>query len=98
MLHILSVNDFTDDFLYSLWSDASKRKGKSNSSSKGKILTNLFYEPSTRTSSSFYSAMSSCGGSVIPINNVQFSSVAKGESFEDTIKTIRTMNIQMKVK
>ena len=28
MLHILSVNDFTDDFLYSLWSDASKRKGK----------------------------------------------------------------------
>ena len=61
MLHILSVNDFTDDFLYSLWSDASKRKGKSNSSLKGKILTNLFYEPSTRTSSSFYSAMSSCG-------------------------------------
>ena len=92
MLHILSVNDFTDDFLYSLWSDASKRKGKSNSSLKGKILTNLFYEPSTRTSSSFYSAMSSCGGSVIPINNVQFSSVAKGESFEDTIKTMSQMS------
>ena len=92
MLHILSVNDLTDDFLFSLWSDASKRKGKSNSSLKGKVLTNLFYEPSTRTSSSFYSAMSSCGGSVIPINNVQFSSVAKGESFEDTIKTMSQMS------
>ena len=91
MLHILSVNDLTDDFLYSLWSDASKRKGKSNNSLKGKVLTNLFYEPSTRTSSSFYSAMSTCG-SVIPINNVQFSSVAKGESFEDTVMTMSAMS------
>ena len=92
MIHILSVNDLTDDFLYSLWSDASKRKGKSNNSLKGKVLTNLFYEPSTRTSSSFYSAMSTCGGSVIPINNVQFSSVAKGESFEDTVMTMSAMS------
>ena len=92
MLHILSVKDLTDDFLYSLWSDASKRKGKSNNSLKGKVLTNLFYEPSTRTSSSFYSAMSTCGGSVIPINNVQFSSVAKGESFEDTVMTMSAMS------
>jgi len=92
MLHILSVNDLTDDFLYSLWSDASKRKGKSNNSLNGKVLTNLFYEPSTRTSSSFYSAMSTCGGSVIPINNVQFSSVAKGESFEDTVMTMSAMS------
>src|SRR4030042_1364401 len=34
---------------------------------KGKILANLFYEPSTRTSSSFTSAMERLGGSVIPI-------------------------------
>ena len=92
MIHILCVNDLTDDFLYSLWSDASKRKGKSNNSLKGKVLTNLFYEPSTRSSSSFYSAMSTCGGSVIPINNVQFSSVAKGESFEDTVMTMSAMS------
>ena len=52
----------------------------------------MFYEPSTRTSSSFYSAMSTCGGSVIPINNVQFSSVAKGESFEDTVMTMSAMS------
>ena len=56
------------------------------------ILTNLFYEPSTRTSSSFYSAMVRQGGSVIPINNVKFSSAIKGESLEDTIITMGTMS------
>jgi aspartate carbamoyltransferase len=55
---------------------------------KGKILANLFYEPSTRTSSSFLSAMERLGGSVIPINEVTYSSVAKGESLPDTIRTL----------
>jgi aspartate carbamoyltransferase len=55
---------------------------------KGKILANLFYEPSTRTSSSFFSAMERLGGSVIPINEVHFSSVAKGESLPDTIRSL----------
>ena len=55
---------------------------------KGKILANLFYEPSTRTSSSFHAAMERLGGSVIPINNVKFSSVSKGESLADTIRTL----------
>ena len=55
---------------------------------KGKILTNLFYEPSTRTSSSFHAAMCKLGGDVIPINDVTYSSVAKGENLEDTIRTM----------
>jgi aspartate carbamoyltransferase len=57
---------------------------------KGKILANLFYEPSTRTSSSFLAAMERLGGSVIPINEVTYSSVAKGESLPDTIRTLET--------
>lgn len=57
---------------------------------KGKILANLFYEPSTRTSSSFLSAMERLGGSVIPINEVTYSSVAKGESLPDTVRTLQT--------
>jgi aspartate carbamoyltransferase catalytic subunit len=56
---------------------------------KGKILANLFYEPSTRTSSSFLSAMERLGGSVIPINEVTYSSVSKGESLPDTIRTLQ---------
>jgi aspartate carbamoyltransferase len=55
---------------------------------KGKILANLFYEPSTRTSSSFTAAMERLGGSVIPINEVQYSSVSKGESLPDTVRTL----------
>ena len=55
---------------------------------KGKILANLFYEPSTRTSSSFLSAMERLGGSVIPISEVRYSSVAKGESLPDTVRTL----------
>lgn len=55
---------------------------------KGKILANLFYEPSTRTSSSFTSAMERLGGSVIPISEVRYSSVSKGESLPDTVRTL----------
>lgn len=55
---------------------------------RGKLLANLFYEPSTRTSSSFTAAMERLGGSVIPINEVRYSSVSKGESLPDTIRTL----------
>jgi len=55
---------------------------------KGKILANLFYEPSTRTASSFTAAMERLGGSVIPINEVKYSSVSKGESLPDTVRSL----------
>ena len=57
---------------------------------QGKILANLFYEPSTRTSSSFLAAMLRLGGQVIPISNVQYSSVTKGESLPDTVRTLES--------
>jgi aspartate carbamoyltransferase len=56
----------------------------------GCVSTNLFYEPSTRTSSSFYSAMVKLGGHVIPINDVSFSSVSKGETLSDTIQVMNS--------
>jgi aspartate carbamoyltransferase len=55
---------------------------------KGKILANLFYEPSTRTSCSFMAAMQRLGGAVIPINEVKSSSVAKGETIGDTVRSL----------
>ena len=54
---------------------------------KNKTLINIFFEPSTRTSCSFQKAMINLGGNVINIAE-KYSSVEKGESFEDTIKTI----------
>ena len=52
---------------------------------KGKILASIFYEPSTRTRLSFESAMQRLGGDVITADGIQFSSLYKGESIEDTI-------------
>ncbi len=56
---------------------------------RGYVLACLFYEPSTRTSASFIAAMERLGGRVIPITQgVQFSSVSKGESLPDTVRTL----------
>ncbi len=56
---------------------------------KGKIMASLFYEPSTRTRFSFESAMLRLGGNVITTENArEFSSAAKGETIEDTIRIV----------
>ena len=55
----------------------------------GRIMATLFYEPSTRTRFSFESAMHRLGGSVISTENAaEFSSVAKGETLEDTVRIL----------
>ena len=64
-----------------------ERFGKANLL-EGKILANVFYEPSTRTSSSFQAAMLRLGGRVLAINEVVYSSVTKGESLPDTVRTL----------
>lgn len=55
---------------------------------KGCMLASLFYEPSTRTRLSFEAAMQRLGGSVITADGLQFSSLYKGESIEDTIVVV----------
>src|ERR1035441_6172796 len=54
-----------------------------------RIMATLFYEPSTRTRFSFETAMHRLGGQVISTENAaEFSSVAKGETLEDTIQML----------
>ncbi len=91
---ILSVNQFDTEMLGAIFAltDAMRSTVRDRGGSdllRHKVLTCLFYEPSTRTSASFIAAMERLGGSVIPITQgVQYSSVAKGESLPDTIRTV----------
>jgi aspartate carbamoyltransferase catalytic subunit len=92
---ILSVSQFDRSDLDTIFAVAQEMRGMVERIGtfdllKGKVLTNLFYEPSTRTSSSFVAAIERLGGSVIQINNVTYSSVSKGESLPDTIKTLES--------
>ena len=90
---IISVKQFTPEdlrYIFEVAHEMREMVGRVGTFDllKGKILTNLFYEPSTRTASSFTAAMERLGGSVIPINEVKYSSVAKGESLPDTIRSL----------
>ncbi|MHB9033681.1 MAG: aspartate carbamoyltransferase [Anaerolineae bacterium] len=90
---IVSVRQFTRDDLTYIFGVADEmrslvRRVGATDLLKGHILANLFYEPSTRTFASFAAAMQRLGGSVIPIHGVQYSSVSKGESLPDTIRTL----------
>ena len=54
-----------------------------------RVMATLFYEPSTRTRLSFESAMKRLGGDVVTTESAQeFSSAAKGETLEDTIRIV----------
>lgn len=91
---ILSVDQFDREKLSFIFSRASEmrdmvRRAGSADLLRGYVLACLFYEPSTRTSSSFIAAMERLGGGVIPITQgVQFSSVSKGETLADTVRTL----------
>ena len=64
------------------------KKKNSQTFLKGKILATLFFEPSTRTRLSFETAMQRLGGGVVSLGSVESSSVAKGETLKDTVKTV----------
>lgn len=93
-MDILSVEQFTPDSLDYIFARSREmrqmvEKVGAADLLKGIVLTCLFYEPSTRTSSSFIAAIERLGGSVIPITQgVQFSSVSKGETLADTVRTL----------
>lgn len=90
--NILSVNQINRRDLHALFTVAQEmrlaveREGVLDIL-KGRVLTNAFFEPSTRTASSFNAAMQRLGGRVVSITE-QGSSVKKGETLQDTIRTM----------
>jgi len=74
--------------LFQLADQIIKDPSKYVSRCAGKLMATLFYEPSTRTRLSFEAAMMRLGGQVLSVSDVATSSVAKGESLADTIRTV----------
>jgi aspartate carbamoyltransferase catalytic subunit len=86
---IISIRDFSkDELLYVLKIAKKMDKNPFQNLLKGKILATLFFEPSTRTRLSFETSMNRLGGSVIGFAESGVSSVKKGETLWDTIKTV----------
>lgn len=93
LYHILGARQFDRDSLeeiFELTQEMEQVEASGGSDRyKNKVMTTLFFEPSTRTRLSFESAMCRLGGKVIGTENAaQFSSAIKGETLEDTIKIV----------
>ena len=82
----LSVEEM--DYIFKLADKIIEDPKKFAHACDGELLATLFYEPSTRTRFSFEAAMQRLGGRVIGFSNPQASSVSKGESIADTVRTV----------
>ncbi len=91
--HIIRAQQFNRDILAEVFATAKEmekivKQGGSDILQR-KIMATVFYEPSTRTRLSFESAMRKLGGEVITTENArEFSSAAKGEALEDTVRIV----------
>ncbi|MEO7018982.1 MAG: aspartate carbamoyltransferase [Ktedonobacteraceae bacterium] len=89
---IVSLDQFAVEDLYIVFNLALKMKqlvlnSEPSQILAGKIVSLLFFEPSSRTFGSFASAIKRLGGQTIDIQNPEtVTSVSKGETFEDTIR------------
>jgi len=88
---LISIHDYSkSDYLkiLDMAGEFEKNSGKYSNLLSGKVVATLFFEPSTRTRLSFESAVQKLGGSIIGFTDAGSSSVSKGETVKDTIKTV----------
>lgn len=91
--HLLDLDDADRPFIEALVARARQFKaGVPNESTRlrGRIIMGMFFEPSTRTTTSFSVAAQRLGATWIDFRT-DSSSLAKGESLEDTMRTIRAI-------
>ena len=98
MRHLLGLEDLTRDQIVRVLDAAEKYLGVGRgdvprrNDLAGKVVANLFYEPSTRTKISFALAARRLGADTLDFSPGG-SSTAKGESFIDTARNIEAMGI-----
>ena len=94
-MDLLSIDSLSDAEIEDILDRADlyftgNRGRRSNERLHGRIVFNVFYENSTRTAMSFATAAHRLGASAISLS-VERSSVAKGETLEDTARTLNAM-------
>ena len=93
MRNFLTLDDLSEKEILKLVKDALLfKKNEIECDLKGKIIANMFFESSTRTQYSFNTAEEKLGMKVITFNPAT-SSLNKGESFYDTVKTFESFGI-----
>ncbi len=96
MKHVLTAQQFDPDLIKDLCQRADEFEKLLNKKDyqklrkfEGRLMFSMFFEPSTRTRMSFSAAAQHLGLEVVSTENArEFSSAAKGESLEDTIKNL----------
>jgi aspartate carbamoyltransferase catalytic subunit len=95
MNKITAISNLQKDFIdqvFELTSEVAKKWPNVEKVGTGKTICLLFWEPSTRTKLSFEHAAKMLGFNVLDFSP-EHSSLKKGESFEDTIKTLLAMKV-----
>jgi aspartate carbamoyltransferase catalytic subunit len=93
MNHLLTTTALTIEEISNILEDAQKfAEGELWQPRKQTFVANLFFEPSTRTKSSFYMAERKLGLDVIPFETGT-SSVQKGETLYDTVRTLEAIGL-----
>jgi aspartate carbamoyltransferase catalytic subunit len=92
MRHVIESQQFSRTILEDLFTRSEEMKREPHhfmGRLAGQVMAALFYEPSTRTRLSFEAAMLRLGGEAMGTDNArEFSSAAKGETLEDTIRIV----------
>lgn len=86
---LVSIDDLSTEEMVSILDLAKEfEKDPGQNLLGNKVIATLFFEPSTRTRLSFESAISRLGGKIVGFTDASSSSVTKGESLYDTIRTV----------
>jgi aspartate carbamoyltransferase catalytic subunit len=86
---LVSIDDFTTGEILRILDLAEEfEKDPVSKLLDGKVIATLFFEPSTRTRLSFESAINRLGGKIVGFADSSSSSVSKGETLNDTIRTV----------
>ena len=94
-MDLLSIDSLGDDQIATILDRAdvhfaANRARQASNALSGRVVFNLFYENSTRTAMSFATAAHRLGAAPVFLP-VEQSSIKKGETFEDTAKTLNAM-------